>query len=418
MADHTTDVCVVGAGPAGTTLALLLARSGLDVVLVERSRSLDREFRGEILQPGGQALLDALGVLAPALARGGHPHDRFVLEQNGRRLIDADYRGLPGPYNRLLSIPQPHVLSALLDECAHHPGFTYREGAKVTALVAEDSAVRGVVVREQDGEHTIRASCVVGADGRSSKVRVLAGIDGGRVDAFAQDVLWFKLSGSHGLPTDVRVFRAGGNPVLAYASSGAVQLGWCLPHGAYKELAASGFDELKQRLIAAVPTHAARIAAEITSFRDLTLLDVYAANAREWARDGLLLVGDAAHTFSPIGAQGINLAIQDAVAAHPVLVGVLGKNTGDAVVTAADLDAYVRVRKPDIDRMLKIQTIQSKAMLSTGRVSSVVRPALASVMSRSPLFRLMLDKIAFGNRAIRVRTDLFTADERPAERSA
>lgn len=404
MTDERADVCVVGAGPAGTTLALLLARSGLRVVLVERSKSLNREFRGEILQPGGQAVLDALGVLAQARARGSHEHDRFVLEQGGRRLINADYRALPGPYNHLLSIPQPHLLAALLEAGSRHDGFVYREGMKVNALVQEGGVVRGVVLHDRGGEQVVRASCVVGADGRNSKVRVLAGIDAGRVDAFGQDVLWFKLDGTGELPASVRIFRTGGNAVLTYASAGAVQLGWCLPHGTYREIASAGFDHVKRRLMAAVPLYAKQIEAQITGFANLTLLDVYAARAKEWARDGLLLIGDSAHTFSPVGAQGINLAIQDAVAAHPVLVDAI--RGGSA--SAADLGSYVRARMPDIDAMLRIQSVQSKAMLSSGRIASIARPALAAVMSRSPLFRLMLDRIAFGNRAIRVRDDLFS----------
>jgi monooxygenase len=406
VTDTRTDVCIIGAGPAGLTLALLLVRSGVRVVLVERSQSMNREFRGEILQPGGQAPLHELGVLAPARERGCHEHDRFVLEERGKVLINADYRMLPAPFDRLLSIPQRHLLAALLDECERYDGFTILEGHKVVGLVVDRDRVRGARCGTATAERVVLAECVVGADGRHSKVRRLAGMADGRSDVFGQDVLWFKLTGTGDLPRDVRVFRAGGNPVLAYASHpGAVQLGWCLPHGGYRELAARGFPALKEQLCAAVPHYAERIDAELSGFRQVSILDVFAANAPEWVRDGLLLIGDSAHTFSPIGAQGINLAIQDAVAAHPILVDAVRRN--DA--STRSLHRFVAARKPVVDRMLKIQSVQSKAMLSTGRVSSAVRPRLAAVVSRTPLFRLMLRQIAYGGSRIPVRTDLFTA---------
>ncbi|MFF0149026.1 monooxygenase [Amycolatopsis sulphurea] len=401
MTDIRTDFCVVGGGPAGLTLALLLARSGVRVVVVERSRSFDREYRGEILQPGGQALLAELGVLTPAREHGAHEHHRFLLEEHGKVLINGDYRRLPGPFNCLLSIPQRHLLRELLAQCHEHAGFQYLSGTKVTGLVEDGGRVRGVVCGD---DQVVLAHCVIGADGRYSKVRQLAGIPADRVEGFRQDVLWFKLSADGELPSEVRVFRAGGNPVLAYTSvRDRVQFGWTLPHKGYQLLAQQGLAHIKEQLRAAVPGYADRIDEEITSFRDLSLLDVFSGGARQWVRDGLLLIGDSAHTHGPIGAQGINLAIQDAVAAHPLLLESLRANDS----SGAMLGRFVTGRKRDIDRMNRIQAVQGKAMLSAGRVSSVVRPRLAMVVARTPIYRAMLRQIAFGNTGIRIRAELF-----------
>ncbi|MEU7040847.1 FAD-dependent monooxygenase [Streptomyces varsoviensis] len=398
------DVCVVGAGPAGLTLALLMVRSGARVTVLERSPSLDRAYRGEILQPGGQRLLDSLGVLAGARRRGCHEHDGFRLEERGKILIDGDYRRLPGPYNCLLSLPQRHLLAELLEHCRAYPGFEYIEGAKVTGLLEEGGAVRGVTCRAAGDRPPleVRALCVVGADGRFSTVRRLAGIDHDRLDLFDQDVLWFRLA--EPALGNVRIFRAGGSPLLAYTSfPGSVQLGWTLPHGGYPALASQGFAHVKDQLRRAAPHYADAIDAQVRGFGDLSLLDVFAGSVRRWARDGLLLIGDSAHTHSPIGAQGINLAVQDAVAAHPVLCEGIRRGT----VSEALLAPVTSQRARDVKAMTRIQVMQSRMMLSRGRVSSVVRPRAAALMSRTPAYRALLRRIAFGNEAIEVRSDLF-----------
>ncbi|MFD7581665.1 FAD-dependent monooxygenase [Kitasatospora sp. NPDC059817] len=407
--DIDTDICVVGGGPAGLTLALLLVRSGVRVTLLERSRSLDRTYRGEILQPGGQALLDELGVLRPARAHGAVEHQRFLLEERGRILINGDYRRLPGPYNCLLSLPQRHLLAELLAACARHDGFRYLAGTRASGLVEEGGVVRGAVAAGPGGagEQGSRARGVVAAAGRVSLIAPHAGLGYRRQELFSQDVLWFRLSGapqrSTGHTRDVRVFRAGGNPVLSYSSvPDSLQLGWTLPHGGFRRLADRGADHIIEQLCHAAPEYAERIREEITGFGDLSLLDVFSGSAEEWVRDGLVLIGDSAHTHSPIGAQGINLAIRDAVAAHPVLVEAV--RSADA--GAARLDRYTALRRPEVDRITRIQRIQSRMMLSTGRLSSAIRPRTAALVSKTPLYGAMLRRIAFGTSPVRLRTDL------------
>ena len=203
------------------------------------------------------------------------------------------------------------------------------------------------------------------------------------------------------------MFRsAGTSPVLAYGSwPDRIQVGWTLPHGGYKDVVAQGLDHVKAQLAKAVPAYADLIGEQITSLRDLSLLDVFSGRAERWAADGLVLIGDAAHTHSPIGAQGINLSVQDAVVLHPLLVESVGR--GDA--SAAFLARFEERRAPDIATMMRLQGIQSKAMLSTGTFATRVRPKLAAVVKHTPVYRKVLRTIAFGNPSIEVAEGLFTA---------
>lgn len=259
------------------------------------------------------------------------------------------------------------------------------------------------------GRRTVHAACVVGADGRYSRTRRLAGIEADRVEAFAFDVLWFKVP----LPTDrprpreVRVFRSGGSPVLVYPSyPDTLQIGWTLPHQGYRRLAEQGIAHVREEICRAVPEHADLVRERITSLTDLTLLDVFAGRARQSVRDGLVLIGDSAHTHSPLGAQGINLALQDAALLHPVLTAALRAGK----VTAERLAAYDEPRSRDIDAVMKMQHIQAKAMFSQGRVARAARPRLASLLQRTPAGSHITRLIALGNPRARVRTDLFGHD--------
>ncbi|WP_336053804.1 FAD-dependent monooxygenase [Streptomyces sp. CA2R101] len=401
--DLHADFCVVGAGPAGLTLALLLLRSGASVAVLERSRSLDREYRGEILQPGGAALLDALGVLEGARMRGSHEHTGFRFVDRGRVLLNADYGRLPGPYNHLLSLPQRHVLEELLKSCGEFDSFTYLPGCKAGDLLRDFAGrVHGVVADR--GTRVVRAHCVVGADGRYSKIRSLAGIDTAREEAFEHDVLWFKLPAVDDGPAQVRISRAGGNPVLVYRSfPDSVQVGWTLPHGGYRDVADRGIEHVRDRIAQAVPEYAELVASRLSALSDLTLLDVFTQEARTWAADGLVLIGDAAHTHSPIGAQGINLAVQDAVTLHPVLMASLREGDAGAPV----LDRFVRARRPAVRKVMRVQTLQSKAMLSQNPVAARIRPRMASLVSRTPLYGRILRHVAYGDPDIHVADDLF-----------
>ncbi|SDP00582.1 2-polyprenyl-6-methoxyphenol hydroxylase [Streptomyces sp. cf386] len=410
-----TDVCVVGAGPAGLALSLMLLCSGVRVTLLEKSTRLEREFRGEILQPGGQSILDSLGVLAAIRSAGACELDGFQLVDRDRVLLDIDYRRLPPPYDHLLAVPQRHVLEALLAACRTLPGFHYLDGHRVSGLIQDTGRVTGAVAAGPGGRRRVRAAVVVAADGRFSKTRALAGIDAGRVEAFRHDVLWFKLDAPERQTRRVRVHRTGHSPVLVHDSHpDRLQIGWTLPHQSWPRIAARGVDEVKRELAAALPQFADLIEDGIGRLSDLSLLDVFAGKADEWTRDGLVLVGDSAHTHSPLGAQGINLALQDAAVLHPVLLRALA----DGDTSKERFAPFVDARTPAVNSVMKMQQMQAKGMFGAGGpAADLLRSTVARLIRHSPLGVRITDKVAFGRTPVEVRTDLFTTTPaaRPAE---
>lgn len=385
------------------TLALLLLRSGLRVTVVERSASLQRDYRGEILQPGGLAVLDQAGALEGAARRGAYVLERFRLVERGRELMCFDYRRLRSRYDYLLSLPQAHLLAELLKLCGQYPGFVHLT-ARVNGLLHQGDAVRGVRASAGSRKYTVPARCVAVADGRTSRVRRLAGIGHVRHDVFDQDVVWFRLPAAERL-SEVRVNRAGGSPVLAYDSyPDTLQVGWLLPKGQWKQLSPLGIGEVRRRIAGAAPDFAETVEANLRSFADISLLDVFAATADRWATNGLVLLGDAAHTHGPLGAQGINLAVQDAAILHPILTAALSEQD----VSAARLAQFERLRRPHIDAVVKFQAVQSRMMLSADSVASFLRPQLARLVMRTPLGARITHRIAFGAPGIRVADNLFT----------
>ncbi|MFE7840556.1 FAD-dependent monooxygenase [Streptomyces sp. NPDC057474] len=411
-AGHTdttrADVCVVGAGPAGLALSLMLLRSGVTVTLLEKSTAFARDFHGEILQPGGQRILDELGVLAAARRRGARALHGFQVLERGRVLLDIDYRRLDAPYDHLLALPQRHLLGELLTACSRLPGFTYLDGHRVHALLQEHGRYTGAVARAPGGHRTrVRAQVVVAADGRFSRTRALAGIDAGRTEAFRQDLVWFSLPAPGRATGRVRIHRAAGTAVLVHDTHpDRLRIGWTLPHRGWSAVADRGISAVKTQLAAAVPEFADLIDTHLRSLSDLTLLDVFAARAEQWARDGLVLAGDSAHTHGPLGAQGINLALQDAAVLHPVLVDAL--RAGD--VGRARLARFEELRAPAADAVTRTQRLQAKAFFgSAGRAATFARARAAALVTRTPAGARITSLIAHGRTPVRVRTDLFTA---------
>ena len=320
-----TDCCVVGGGPAGLMLALLLARRGVRVMLLEAHRDFDREFRGNTINPSAMQVLRRLGLEERVLGLRHAKVRRFVVQAGGRRETFADFSRLKTPYPYVLMLPQARFLELVAAEAERYPNFRLVMGARVRELVIEGGVVRGVRWRSggEDATREVRARLTVGTDGRFSRLRRLAGLEsaGGSPP---MDVFWFNLPREEGDPEEAgAVFRCGRGSLLVLMDHFEYwQAGYIIPKGHYARLKEAGLPALRRSVAALAPELAGRVGT-LGEWGEGSLLSVESDRLRRWYRPGLLLLGDAAHVISPVGGIGINLAIQDAVVAANVLANPL-----------------------------------------------------------------------------------------------
>ncbi|MBK0392373.1 FAD-dependent oxidoreductase [Ramlibacter algicola] len=316
--DSRQQCVVAGGGPAGLVLGYLLARSGVRVAVLEKHDDFLRDFRGDTIHPSTLTVLQDVGLLERFLEL---PHDE-VAELSGdvfgEIVTIADFRRLPAPRPFLVLVPQWDFLDFIAGEARRFPNFTLHMGAKAESVLEEGGRVVGVRGKGHDGAFEIRADLVVAADGRHTTIRDSAGLNA--IDVGAPiDVLWFHL------PRDPQrhpsrtggIIRAGAILVMLNRQS-YWQCAYVIPKGGFETLQAEGLQRFRERLATVAPFFAPDVAT-LETWDAIKLLTVQITDLEQWHRDGLLVIGDAAHAMSPVGGVGINLAIQDAVAAANLL---------------------------------------------------------------------------------------------------
>lgn len=379
-ASQSTTCCIVGGGPAGIMLGLLLARAGVDVVVLEKHADFLRDFRGDTIHPSTLELLYELGWLDEFLQLPHQALSQLSMTFGNDTLAGPDFSHLPTRSRFIALMPQWHFLNFLAQKAAQYPHFRLCMNSEAVKLQRHDGRITGVKAKTAQGKLDIQADLVIGADGRSSMIREDAGL---QVQEFGVpiDVLWFRVdkAGAES-PQTLGNFRDG--RLMVTIDRGSYwQCGYIIAKGEFETVRNNGMTTFRQQVVNLAPYLASGIDA-LDDWTKVKLLTVQINRLSQWYRDGLLCIGDAAHAMSPAGGVGINLAIQDAVAAANMLHGKLRERC----LSIADLHRLQLRRERAVRWTQALQVFLHRRMLQPG-ITLSKPPWPARVLLDWPLFR-------------------------------
>ena len=392
-----TQVCIIGAGPAGVIAAYIFALRGVSVVLLEGMKDFDREFRGDTLHASSVEILEQLGLADEILEQTHSRIGKLSFTFPDRVINLADFSAMDTKYPYVAIIPQEIFLNHIVDKGKHLPGFRILMGAQVRELRETNGKISGVKFNYEGNEHELVAGLTIGADGRGSTARRLAKIELGKTSP-PMDVIWFKLP----LPTETEMQEAisghigSGTMIAVINRKEYLQVGYIIMKGAYKELRNQGIEHFHETIKIIAPELSETI-TEIKDWSQMAILSVVTGRAKQWYKDGLLLIGDAAHIMSPVGGVGINYAIQDAVAA----VNQLADPIKEDRLTISDLAVVQKRREPAVAIIQKFQSLVQQRIISAALKSDKAfsPPLPMKIISRVPFIRKRLAHfLAFGLR--------------------
>jgi 2-polyprenyl-6-methoxyphenol hydroxylase-like FAD-dependent oxidoreductase len=320
-----TTCCIIGGGPAGVMLGFLLARSGVDVTVLEKHTDFFRDFRGDTIHPSTLELMYELGLLDKLLAiRHSEIHraSAFVGDQT---VTMADLSHLPTHAKFVALMPQWDFLNFLASEAAQYPSFKLRMGWEATDLIQNDGVTTGVLANTPDGPVEIPATLTVGCDGRQATSRQTAHLPL-LEEGVPIDVLWFRLSRNEHDPENGLGYMNYGRFLVLINRLDYFQIAFLIPKDGFDKIKQQGLATFQQNIAEVIPFLADRV-AEIDSWDKVKLLTVQVNRLTKWRSPGLLCIGDAAHAMSPVGGIGINIALQDAVATANILTEALQSNS-------------------------------------------------------------------------------------------
>ena len=368
-ASLTTKCCIAGGGPAGMMLGFLLARAGVDVVVLEKYPDFFRDFRGDTVHPSTLELMYELGLLDDFLKLPHQKIETLTAQIGEEHLTMIDFRHLPTHCKYIALMPQWDFLNFLAEHGKRYKTFDLHMKTEATDLIEDGGRIVGLRAKGPDGMLTIRADLVVGCDGRHSTVREKSGLQSDDYGA-PMDVLWFRMSRHQNDTTDTFGHVEAGRMMIMLDRGDYWQCAYVIPKSGIEKVQSEGLEAFRKRVTDMSPFLADRV-GELKSWDDIKLLSVSVDRLQRWWRPGLICIGDAAHAMSPIGGVGINMAVQDAVAAANRLAGPLKNGT----MTIEDLRAIQQRRTLPVRFTQWLQlTIQKRIISRVLGMESQQRP--------------------------------------------
>ena len=387
--------CIAGGGPAGMMLGYLLARGGVDVVVLEKHADFLRDFRGDTIHPSTLEVMAELGLLDGLLSLPHQKVSRLSAMVGSTEITMADFTHLPTRCKFIAFMPQWDFLNFLAARAAEYPSFSLLMRAEAYDLVAESGRIRGLRATTAQGDLEVRADLVVAADGRHSDLRRAAGLSVEELGA-PIDVLWFRISRAASDPEETMGRFLAGAVFVMIQRGDYWQCGLVIAKGGFDKVKAAGLEAFRARVRGLAPFLGDRV-DELTDWEQVKLLTVRVDRLRHWCKPGLLCIGDAAHAMSPVGGVGINLAVQDAVAA----ANLLATKLREGHVTGSDLEAvqHRRAFPTRVTQALQL-IVQNRVIAPTlGASTNPTPPFLVRLFARfAPLRRIPARIVGLGVR--------------------
>ena len=392
MPPKVYDVAICGAGPAGAALANIFASRGIKTALVERQSDFSKEFRGEGIMPTGYQALKDIGFDLNKMEIPMEVNHRITVFYRGKHLIDPDP---PGFEDGLIWVSQPALLEYMIQQCQKYENFGFYRGHRVKDVIYQEGRVNGLCLVNNNQEFDIQAKVIIGCDGRSSTLRRRLNFE---VKDYKQiiDIIWFKIPYPHDFLKRGTAFAnivPNGLMVCPACYDDKLQIGWIIAKGSYKDLKKKGeeawISEIQKTCPPELFDHLERSKGNISN---KFVLDVGIDRCKSWNKNGVLLLGDAAHMMNPVGGQGINIALRDAIVAANHLVPLLKKDHSNKAID----EAFLEIEKERLPEVIAVQDFQKRPTTIVRKQSTTTTFLIKNIrtISKSRFVRKILSKIA------------------------